>query len=388
MAGAIYLDHNATTPVAPGVLAAMMPWLTERHGNASSIHAFGREARQAVDTARQQVAALLGAASPGEIVFTSGGTEADNHAIRGVAEYGGERGNRHLISARTEHHAVYRTCQWLQQRGFEVTYLPASRYGRVDVDALGEAVRDDTALVTLMHANNETGTVNPIDEIAALAAERGVLFHTDAVQITGKLPVDVGAVPVDLLSLSAHKLYGPKGVGALYIRGGTRMHHLLFGGAHERNRRAGTENVPAIVGLGAAAALAQDDMSKEADRLSALTRRLESGLRGQLAGIHCNTDPEHRLPGTLNISFEGIDAESLIRDLDERGICVSSGSACSAGSLEPSHVLQEIGVPQSLARGTVRFSLGRQNDEDQIDRTIESVTRLVMRLRGERPLQE
>ena len=388
MAGAIYLDHNATTPIASQVLAAMMPWLTERHGNASSIHALGREARRAVDTAREQVAALLGAASPGEIVFTSGGTEADNHAIRGVADYGREGGKRHLISARTEHHAVYRPCQWLQQRGFEVTYLPASRYGRVDVGALRLAIRADTALITLMHANNETGTVNPIDEIAALAAERGVLFHTDAVQTTGKIPVDVGAVPVDLLSLSAHKLYGPKGVGALYIRGGTRMHHLLLGGAHERNRRAGTENVPAIVGLGAAAVLARENMAREADRLSALTNRLESGLRGQLAGLHSNTDPEHRLPGTLSVSFEGIEAESLIRDLDEQGICVSTGSACSASSLEPSHVLQAIGVPQQLARGTVRFSLGRQNDSDQIDRTIGTVTRVVTRLRGKPTSQE
>ena len=378
----IYLDHNATTPVAPEVLEAMLPYFVERYGNASSIHTLGREGRNAIDTAREQIAELLHAQSPSEIVFTSGGTESDNHAIRGVASYYGERKGRHIISARTEHHAVYHTCQWLEQRGFEVTYLRADRYGRVHPDQVREAIRDDTILITLMHVNNETGTVNPVAEIGTIARERGVLFHTDAVQSVGKIPVDVQAMEIDLLSLSAHKFYGPKGVGALYIRRGTRMHHLILGGSHERNRRAGTENVPGIVGLGTAAALASERMDADTRHLHQLTLRLERGLQDRIRGIHINTDPKHRAPGTLNLSFEGIEAESLILALDLEGICVSSGSACTSGSLEPSHVLQAIGLPPRLAQGTLRFSLGKQNTEDQIDHTVEVVSRLIERFRA------
>jgi len=380
----IYLDHNATTPVAPEVLEAMQPYLSQHYGNASSIHSLGREARDAVETAREQVAELLRASSAREIVFTSGGTESDNHAIRGVAEYYGERKGRHIISARTEHHAVYHTCQRLEARGSEVTYLPVSRYGRVDVDALRNAVRDDTVLITLMHANNETGTINPVEEIGAIAQEYGVLFHSDVVQTVGKLPVALDALPIDLLSLSAHKFHGPKGAGALYIRRGTRMHHLMLGGSHERNRRAGTQNVPGIAGLGRAASLALRHIETEPDRLRTLTQRLEQGLCQRLDGIHINTDPEHRLPGTLNVSVEGVEAEALIIGLDSEGICVSSGSACASGSQEPSHVLRELGLPPQLAQGTVRFSLGRQNDEAQIDRTLDATERLVKRIRRER----
>ena len=380
----IYLDHNATTPVAPEVLEAMLPYLSQHYGNASSIHSLGREAREAVEAVREQVAELLRASSPREIVFTSGGTESDNHAIRGVAEYYGEHKGRHIISARTEHHAVYHTCQRLEERRFEVTYLPVSRYGRVDVDALRDIIRDDTILITLMHANNETGTINPVEEIGAIAQEHGVLFHSDAVQTVGKLPVALDAVPIDLLSLSAHKFHGPKGVGALYIRRGTRMHRLMLGGSHERNRRAGTQNVPGIAGLGTAASLALRHIESESDRLRALTQRLEQGLCQRLDGVHINTDPEHRLPGTLNVSFEGVEAEALIIGLDSAGICVSSGSACASGSQEPSHVLRELGLPPQLAQGTVRFSLGRQNDEAQIDLTLDATERLAERIRRER----
>ena len=380
----IYLDHNATTPVAPEVLEAMLPYLSQHYGNASSIHSLGREAREAVEAVREQVAELLRASSPREIVFTSGGTESDNHAIRGVAEYYGEHKGRHIISARTEHHAVYHTCQRLEERRFEVTYLPVSRYGRVDVDALRDIIRDDTILITLMHANNETGTINPVEEIGAIAQEHGVLFHSDAVQTVGKLPVALDAVPIDLLSLSAHKFHGPKGVGALYIRRGTRMHRLMLGDSHERNRRAGTQNVPGIAGLGTAASLALRHIESESDRLRALTQRLEQGLCQRLDGVHINTDPEHRLPGTLNVSFEGVEAEALIIGLDSAGICVSSGSACASGSQEPSHVLRELGLPPQLAQGTVRFSLGRQNDEAQIDLTLDATERLAERIRRER----
>ncbi len=377
----IYLDHNATTPVAPDVLEAMRPYFSENFGNASSIHSLGRAGRNAVDTAREQVAELLHAQSPSEIVFTSGGTESDNHAIRGVADYYADRKGRHIISARTEHHAVFHTCQWLEQQGFEVTYLPVNRYGRVEVDALRDAIREDTILMTLMHANNETGTIHPIEELGAIAEEYGVLFHTDAVQSVGKVPVDLRAMPVDLLTLSGHKFYGPKGIGALYVRRGTRMHHLILGGSHERNRRAGTENVPGIVGLGMAASLALKHMDQEAERLRKLIQRLEQGLCNQLRGVHINTDPEHRLPNTLNVSFEKVEGESLILGLDLEGICVSSGSACTSGSLEPSHVLAELGLNPRLAQGTLRLSLGKQNDETQIDHAIETITRLVKRLR-------
>ena len=377
----VYLDHNATTPVADEVLTAMQPYFAQHFGNASSIHGLGREARNAVDTAREQIAELIGAQSASEIVFTSGGTESDNHAIRGVADYYRDRKGRHIISARTEHHAVFHTCQWLEQQGFDVTYLSVNRYGRVETDALREAIRDDTVLITLMHANNETGTLNPIDEIGAIAQECGVLFHTDAVQSVGKIPLDLCATPVDLLTLSGHKIYGPKGIGALYIRRGTRLNSLIFGGSHERNRRAGTENVPGMVGFGAASTLALKQMEQESARLVGLLERLEAGLQSQLKGIHVNTDPEHRLPNTLNLSFERVEAETLILALDMEGICVSSGSACTSGSLEPSHVLQALKLDPRLAQGTLRLSLGRQNNEEQIDRAIETIVRLVKRVR-------
>ena len=382
----IYLDHNATTPVHPEVLDAMLPFMRDQFGNGSSIHTYGRDARNAIDDAREQVAALINAKSPSEIVFTGTGTEADNYAIKGIAELQQTRNSgNHIITSSIEHHAVLHTCHYLEKHGFEVTYLPVDRYGQIQLDDLREAIRDGTILISIMHANNETGAIEPIGEICEIAQERRIPVHTDAVQSVGKLPVDVQASGVSMLSLSAHKIYGPKGIGALYLSRGTRLENLLHGGSHERNRRAGSENVPAIVGLGAAAALAKKDQEANVEHLNQLTGKLRQGLHEGIDYIHENSDPENSLPGTLNISFEYIEGESLILRLDMEGICVSTGSACTSGSMEPSHVLAALGLQPRLAQGTVRFSLGKDNTETEIDEVIDKVPKIVEQMRTMSP---
>ena len=378
----IYLDYNATTPLHPDVREAMLPYLTEAFGNGSSIHAYGREARTAIDTAREQVAALIGAKSPSEIVFTGSGTEADNHAIKGVTELQKSRNKGdHIITSAVEHHAVLHTCHYLEQRGFQVTYLPVDRYGRVNLEQLGEAIRETTVLISIMHVNNENGTLQPIEEIAEIAAAHEIPFHTDAVQSVGKLEMNVQDVAVDLLAFSGHKIYAPKGIGVLYVRRGTRLSNLVHGGAHERNRRAGSENVPAIVGLGVAAEIAQRERSTYAQHLTRLTARLRDGLDAHIDRLHYNGHPEHAAPGTLNVSFESVEGESLILRLDMEGICVSTGSACTSGSMEPSHVLAALGLPPRLAQGTIRFSLGRNTTEAEIDTVLAKLPKVIQQMR-------
>ena len=378
----IYLDYNATTPLRPEVMDAMTPYLTEAFGNGSSIHAYGREARTAIDTAREQVAELIGAKSPSEIVFTGSGTEADNHAIKGLTELQKSRGKgNHIITSAVEHHAVLHTCQYLEQRGFEVTYLPVDRYGRIRIEHLREAVRDTTVLISIMHVNNENGTVQPLEEICEIAQAREIPFHTDAVQSVGKLKMNVQELGVNLLAFSGHKIYAPKGIGVLYIRRGTRLANLVHGGAHERNRRAGSENVPAIVGLGIAADLAKQEQHLYAQHLDTLTQRLRKGLDAHIDRLHYNGHPDHCAPGTLNVSFESVEGESLILRLDMEGICVSTGSACTSGSMEPSHVLAALGLPPRLAQGTVRFSLGRNTTEAEIDEVIAKLPKVIQQMR-------
>ena len=378
----IYLDYNATTPLRPEVRDAMMPFLTEAFGNGSSIHAYGREARNAIDTAREQVAELIGAKSPSEIVFTGSGTEADNHAIKGLTELQKSRGEgNHIITSSVEHHAVLHTCQYLEQRGYEVTYLPVDRYGRIELEQLRSAIRDTTILISIMHVNNENGTIQPLEEICQVGQEHEIPVHTDAVQSIGKLDVNVQGLGVNLLTLSGHKIYAPKGIGVLYIRRGARLANLVHGGSHERNRRAGSENVPAIVGLGIAAELAKQERDEYAEHLSKLTHRLREGLNLNIERLHYNGHPEYCAPGTLNVSFESVEGESLILRLDMEGICVSTGSACTSGSMEPSHVLAALGLPPRLAQGTVRFSLGRNTTEDEIDTVIAKLPKVIKQMR-------
>jgi cysteine desulfurase len=373
----VYLDHNASTPVHPDVVAAMLPFFSEQYGNASSIHGFGREARDAVETARDEIARLLEGLAD-EIVFTSGGTEADNLAIKGVA---GARGAGHIITSCVEHHAVLRTCQALERAGFAVTYLGVDQHGMVDPDEVRRAIRPDTILVTIMFANSEVGTVMPIDAIGRITRERGVPFHVDGVQAFGKLPFSVQELGIDLLSCSSHKIYGPKGVGALYVRKGTKMVAIQHGGDHERRRRAGTENVPGVVGFGQAAVVRGREMRDEAPRLAALRDRLWDGVRARVADVRLNGHPIQRLPGTVNVSFRGIEAESLILALDLKGIGASAGSACTSGSLEPSYVVAAMGVPTEWALGALRFSLGRGTTVGDIDYVLETLPAVVDRIR-------
>jgi cysteine desulfurase len=377
----VYLDHNATTPLHPAVLAAMLPYLTERFGNPSSIHAFGRQARAGLDEARARVAGLIGA-RPEEIVFTSGGTEADHLALHGVAA---ARGGGHVVTSAVEHPAVLRSCAALERAGCAVSYLPVDGEGRVDPDAVARALRPDTILVSVMHANPEVGTVQPIAEIGRRVRARGVTFHVDAVQSFGKLPIKVDELGVDLLSFSGHKIYGPKGIGGLYVRRGTRMQALLPGGAQERRRRAGTENVAGIVGLGRAAELRGEEMTAEADRLAALRERLWAGLRARVHEIRLTGHPVERLPGTCSVAVRHVDAEALVLGLDLEGIAVSSGSACSSGSVEPSHVLAAMGLSADWALGSIRCSLGRGTTAAEVDRTVEAFAALCARLRAELP---
>jgi cysteine desulfurase len=377
----IYLDHNATTPVAPAVIDAMAAALREEFGNPSSVHHFGQRAKALIDHARSAVAALIGA-DPPEVVFTSGGTEGDNLAIRGTAEALEASGRRHLIGTTIEHEAVLNTLKALSRRGWEITLLPVGETGIVSPDALKAALRDETALVSVMHANNEIGTIQPIAELARLARERGAHFHTDAVQTAGKIPIDVKALGVDLLSISAHKFYGPKGVGAIWIRRGLRLLPNVTGGKQERNRRAGTENVAGIAGMGAAAELARAKMTEEGARVTPLRDRLEAGILKAVPGTVVNGAVSPRVPNTTNISFDRIEAESLLIALDLEGIAVSTGSACSSGTLEPSHVLKAMGFPAHRTQNSIRFSLGASSTEADVDRVIAVLPGIVDKLRN------
>jgi len=377
----IYFDYNATTPMAPETADAVASATRDLFGNASSVHFFGQQAKSAVDHARSATAALIGA-DPSEIVFTSGGTESDNFAIRGAADALEPGKRRHLIASGIEHEAVLNTLKALTRRGWRTTLLPLDASGVVSPDRLREVLTDDTALVSVMHANNEIGTIQPVAELAAIAHERGALMHTDAVQSAGKIPVDARALGVDLLSLSAHKFNGPKGAGALWIRRGTRLLPHQTGGKHERNRRAGTENVPALVGLGVAATLAAAKLNREAERVGALRDRLEEGVLRSVPGTAVNGERRSRVPNTTNISFDRVEAESLLIALDLEGIAVSTGSACSSGTLEPSHVLKAMGLPVHRTQNSLRFSLGLFSTEAEVDRVIEVLPRLVEKLRG------
>ncbi len=375
-----YLDHNATTPVAPEVADRMDRAVRDLWGNASSVHHFGQQAKAGVDDARGHVAALLGA-EPSEIIFTASGTESDNFALRGAAEALEPSGRRHLIASAIEHEAVLNTLKALARRGWRVTLLPVDQSGIVDPAALREVITDDTAVVSVMHANNEIGTVQPIATLAGIAREHGALMHTDAVQTAGKIPIDVTALGVDLLSVSGHKFYGPKGTGALWLRKRVRLMPYVTGGRQERNRRAGTENVPGIVGLGAAAQLAAKKLAAEGERLRRLRDRLEHGILTDVPGAERNGAAEPRVPNTTNISFERIESESLLIGLDLEGIAVSSGSACSSGTLEPSHVLKAMGLPHSRTLSSIRFSLGAGNTEEDVERVIRVLPPLVEKLR-------
>jgi cysteine desulfurase len=378
----VYLDHNASTPVHPEVLAEMLPYFDQIFGNPSSVHGFGREAREGVDRARERVASVLGV-SPDEVVFTSGGTESDNLALKGIAH---ARRSGHLITSRIEHHAVLRTCQWLETQGFAVSYLPVDEFGMVDPDDVKRAIRPDTIGITIMHANSEVGTIQPIAAIGAIAREHGIPLHVDAVQTFGKVPVDVDGMGIGLLSFSAHKIYGPKGVAGLYVRKGTKMQAIQHGGEHERRRRAGTENVAAIVGLGKAAEVRARDMAAEAERLVALRDRLWAGIRARVPEAKLNGHPTERLPGTANISYRHVEAESVVLGLDLKGVAVSAGSACTSGSIEPSYVLVAMAVPLDWAMGAVRHSMGRSTTAEDVDHVIESVEPLVRKLRGAVPI--
>ena len=384
----IYMDYHATTPVDPRVLDAMMPYFREKFGNAASRnHPFGWEAEDAVDAARKQVADLIGANAK-ELIFTSGATESNNLAIKGVAEMYREKGN-HVITCVTEHKAVIDTCKKLEKQGLRVTYLPVQKDGRIDLDELRAAITDKTILITIMTANNEIGVIQPIAEIGAIAKEKGILFHTDAVQAVGKIPFDVNALKVDLVSISAHKMYGPKGVGALYVR--RRNPRVLLaeqinGGGHERGMRSGTLNVTGIVGLGKAAELCRQDMAKDTERLRALRDRLNQKLHENLDEIYINGSTEHRLPHNLNISFAYVEGESLLMGIND--VAVSSGSACTSASLEPSYVLKALGAGDDLAHSSIRFGLGRWTTDEEVDYVVDKLTKVVRRLREMSPLYE
>jgi cysteine desulfurase len=383
----IYMDNHATTPVDPRVVEAMLPYFTEIFGNAASrSHSFGWTAEKAVEQAREQVGALIGASGK-EIVWTSGATESDNLAIKGVAEFHKDRGN-HIITAQTEHKAVLDTCKRLEKEGFEVTYLPVEKDGRVDPAAVRAAMTDKTILVSIMLANNEIGSVNPIDEIGAVVKERGALFHVDAVQGVGKIPFDVNAARADLVSLSAHKMYGPKGVGALYVRRKPRVRITaqIDGGGHERGMRSGTLNVPGIVGFGKAAELSRSEMAVESKRLLALRERLREGIQARVTDTYVNGSMEHRLPGNLNISFAYVEGEGMLMGLKD--VAVSSGSACTSASLEPSYVLRAVGVEEEMAHTSIRFGLGRFNTQEEVDYVIDLVVGKVNKLRELSPLYE
>lgn len=377
----IYLDHNATTPVHPEVLEAMLPLFREEFGNPSSAHSLGRSARVKMDEAREQVAALIHADAR-EMVFTSGGTESDNLAVLGVARALKDKGRR-IVTSRAEHPAVLNTCQQLEQEGFVIDYVPVDPFGRVVVEALEPLLTGETILVTLQSANSEVGTLQPIERIAGMVRERGILFHTDAVQSAGKVAVNVREIPVDLLSLSSHKMYGPKGVGALYIRRGCpQLKPVLIGGGQEKKRRGGTENLPGIVGFGRAAELAAQSLDLEGERLASMKKRLRTGLEQNLSGVHVLGHPEECLPNTLNVGFDHVDGQTLMIRLDLEGIYVSTGTACSSGSITPSEVLTAMGVPDERIQQSIRISLGRCNEMEDIDTVVDALTRIVQDVRS------
>ncbi len=388
MSDRIYLDNNATTRVDPAVLAAMLPYFSEKFGNAASRgHSFGWEAEEAVENARRQVAELIGA-DPREVIFTSGATEGNNIAIKGIAAMYGDRG-KHIITEVTEHKAVIDPSKWLEQQGYRVTFLPVNREGLVDVDELRSQITDETILVSIMHGNNEIGTLQPIREIGKLCKERGVVFHTDACQTFGKVPIDVNEMGIDLLTCSAHKIHGPKGIGALYVRRKrprVRCEAIIHGGGHERGMRSGTLNVPCIVGLGAAAELCRTHLDSEPQRLAGLRDRLRDGIMSQLSDVFLNGHPTERTPSNLNLSFAYVEGESLMMGFSD--VAVSSGSACTSASLEPSYVLKALGVGDDLAHSSIRFSVGRFNTEEEIDIVIQRVVETVNRLRAMSPLYE
>lgn len=382
----VYLDNNATTRMREEVLEAMLPFYRDAYGNASSVHAFGRAARKAVDEARAKVADLLGASSAEEIIFTSGGTESDNLAIKGAAHALKSKGN-HIITSAVEHLAVLNTCKFLEKEGYKVTYVGVDKYGVIKLDELKKAVTDKTILITVMHANNEVGTIEPIEEIGNLAKEKNICFHTDAVQAVGKIGFNAKDMNVDLLSMSAHKIYGPKGVGALYVRKGAKLTPQIHGGHHEMNKRAGTENVAGIVGLGRAAELAKKEMPEE-DRIRDLRDYLHKGITSRIEDVYLNGHQEKRLPNTLNLSFRFLEGESIILNLDLEGVAVSTGSACTSGTLEPSHVLTAMGVDAVNTQGSVRFSLGRDNTREDMDYCLDVLPPIIKRLRAMSPLYE
>jgi cysteine desulfurase len=374
----IYLDHNATTPIDPRVYEAMEPYLTEYYGNPSSIYRAGQDVRKAVEDARDALAGLLGA-KPREVLFTSGGTESDNTAIKGIAL---NRGSGHIITSAIEHPAVIEVVRWLEKRGFTATYVGADSDGLVNPEEVRQAITDETIVISIMHANNEVGTIQPIEEIAAIAHERGVLFHTDAVQTTGKIKIDVDATGIDLLSLSAHKFYGPKGVGALYVKKGTRFDPCVHGGHQERGIRGGTENVASIIGLGKAAEIAMAEMDEESKRVRSLRDKLEKGLAESITDLRFNGHREKRMYNTASVIVKYVEGEAMLLNLDYHGIAASSGSACTSGSLDPSHVLLAMGIPAPIAHGSLRFSLGRATTEEGVDKVIEVLPPIVEKLRA------
>jgi cysteine desulfurase len=380
----IYLDHSATTPMDKEVLAEMLPYFTEKFGNPSSIHAYGREVKKAVEEAREKVAKAIGAQTQ-EIIFTSGGTEADNMAIKGVALANTKKG-KHIITSAVEHHAILDTCKFMKQNGYEITYVPVDKDGLIKVEDIEAAIKEDTILISIMHANNEIGTIQPIAEIGKLAKSKGIIFHTDAVQTIGKVPVNVEELNVDLLSISAHKFYGPKGVGALYIRKGTKLLPISQGGAQERKRRPGTENTPGIIGLGKAIELAIGNLNYEMKNITKLRNKLINGVLNTIPNVQLNGHAENRLPGNANFSFNFIEGESLLLSLDMKGIAGSSGSACTSGSLDPSHVLLAIGLSHEIAHGSLRLTLGKDNTEEHVDYVLQVLPEIVGKLREMSPL--
>ncbi|MCE5200158.1 MAG: cysteine desulfurase NifS [Armatimonadota bacterium] len=384
MGDIIYLDNAATTPVDDGVLEAMLPFLKDKFGSASTLYSIGREAREAVEVARENVAALIGA-KPEEVYFTSGGTESDNWAIFGVASAKANKG-KHIITSKIEHHAVLESCHALEKQGYSVTYLGVDENGFVDVDELKSAITDQTILVTIMHANNEIGTIEPVEEIGKLCREKGIHFHSDTVQTIGHIPVDVDAMNIDSLAISAHKLYGPKGIGAMYIRKGARVERFMRGGGQENNKRAGTHNVPGIVGLGKAAELAKVRMPEESEHTLKLRGMLIEGIESRIKDVKLNGDRVKRIPNNTNFSFTGVEGESMILLMDMNGICVSSGSACTSGSLDPSHVLMALGMKHEQAHGSLRMTLGKENTEAQIAKVLDTLPGIVQRLREMSPI--
>jgi len=382
----IYMDNAATTPVRKEVLEAMLPYFGEYYGNPSSLYQTAAASKKAVENAREQVAKALGAKTE-EIYFTGCGTESDNWALTGAAEAYGKNGG-HIITSAIEHHAVLHTCQYLESRGYDVTYLPVDEDGLISIEELEKAIRPETFLISIMLANNEIGTIQPVKEIGLLARERKIIFHTDAVQAVGHMPIDVNELNIDMLSMSAHKIYGPKGVGALYVRKGIRLKSFMHGGAQERSRRAGTENVPGVVGLGKAIELITAEMEEENKKLISLRERLIEGLMSAIPYARLNGHREKRLPGNVNISFEFVEGESILISLDFKGIAASSGSACTSGSLDPSHVLLAIGLPHEKAHGSVRFTLGMYNTEEDADEVIRELPPIIEKLRKMSPLYE